>query len=95
MTFKALLPMQVSLTSSLILSIRTWLRIHEHVSLVFQIIKSRNMGEKNIEKREQRQEELKLDKEIWIHISSLIHAAKQSQSWTESKRISAGGPQES
>lgn len=41
---------------------------------------------------EQRQEELKLE-EIWIHISSLIHAAKQSQSWTESKRISTGEPQ--
>lgn len=31
---------------------------------------------------------LKLDEEMWIHISSLIHAAKQIQSWTLSKRTS-------
>lgn len=70
--------------------IKTRPQIHEHVSPVFHTIKDKNEGKK-IE-REQRQEELKLDKEIWIHISPPIHAAKQSQSWKESKRISTKEP---
>ena len=42
--------------------------------------------EKEIRKKKEKTQE-ELDEEIWIHKSSLIHAVKQSQPWTESRGI--------